>query len=182
MRSDIILDLLKSRRSIRRYKDKKIEQDKIDTLIKSALLSPSSRGTCPWGFVVVDDRQIIMKLTESKKHNIKFLDGAPLAIIVYADPEKTNFWVEDTSIASTLIHLAAHKVGLGSCWIQIRNKMYDNTKSSGEYIKELVSLPEKYRVESIIAIGYPDESKAFYQESELKYNKVYKNKYGNNCY
>ncbi len=177
-----MLELLKSRRSIRKYKDKKVEQEKVDILVKSALLSPSSKGIYPWEFVVVDDTKLLTKLADSKKHGARFLQGAPLAFVVFADKNTSDVWVEDTSIASTFIHLAAHKIGLGSCWIQIRNRMYNDSQTSEDYIKELLNLPPEYRVESIIAIGYPAETKSPYGEDDLQYDKVYKNEYGENYF
>lgn len=154
----------------------------MDILLKSALLSPSSRARYPWEFVVVDDKKLLTKLADSKTHGAEFLEEAPLAIIVCADIEKSDAWIEDASIASTLIHLVAHKIGLGSCWIQIRNRVRNNSQTSNVYIKELLDLPTRYNVESIIAIGYAAESKKPYQEDELQYDKVYKNKYGKAYY
>lgn len=154
-----------------------MEKKIVDVLAKAALLSPSSRGIKPWEFIIVDDTILLKKLSEAKKHGSQFLKTAPLGIVVCADSTKSDVWVEDTSIASILIQLAAEKMGLGSCWIQIRNRMHDDIITAGEYVKELLSLPEKYNVESIIAVGYPWEKKEEYQESDLLFNKVHKNKF-----
>ena len=172
-----MLDLLINRRSIRKYKDILIEKDKIDKLIKAALLSPSSRGICPWEFVVVQNKETIEKLSIAKENGSGFLKDAPLALVIIADSTKSDVWVEDTSIASILIQLQAEKMGLGSCWIQIRNRFHDKVKTSEEYVKEILEIPENYSVESIIAAGYPNESKRPYSDEDLKYNKVHKDKF-----
>lgn len=173
-----MLDLLKKRRSTRKFKETKIPGDIIDKLIKAALLSPSSRSIRPWEFIVVTDKIMLEKLAGSKEHSSSFLKHAPLAIIVMADETKSDVWVEDTSIASIIIQLTAETMGLGSCWIQIRNRMHNSTLTAEKYIKELLAIPDNYKIESIIALGYPDENKPPYSEEELKYDVVHMDKYG----
>lgn len=173
---DDLLNLLMKRRSIRKYKDKAIEKEKIDSLIKSALLAPSSRGIRPWEFIIVENKEILEKLSKCKL-GAQFLEGAALGIVVTADNTKSDVWIEDTAIASTLIQLEAENLGLGSCWIQIRNRNYDENTTAEEYIRGALEIPENYSVESIISIGYADEKRKPYSEAELKYDKVHKEKY-----
>lgn len=171
-----MLELLKKRRSIRKYTGKEIEKEKILKLVQSALLSPSSRGLKPWEFVVVEDKLLIEKLSFSKP-GASFLKYAPLAIVILGNPELSDVWIEDTSISSTLIQLTAESLGLGSCWIQIRGRKYNEEKTSENYIREVLDIPSNLTVLCIISIGYPDETKAPYTEEELNYEKVYLNKY-----
>ncbi len=173
-----MLDILKKRRSIRRFKDEKVEKEKIDSLIKVALLSPSSKSIRPWEFIVVTNKELLETLSNSKQHGSKFLKRAPLGIVVVGDPGKSDVWVEDASIASIDIQLAAETIGLGSCWIQIRNRMHSEDKSSDDYIKEVLEIPGDMSVESIIAIGYPDESKKPYTDQDLMIEKIHMNKFG----
>jgi nitroreductase len=86
-------------------------------------------------------------------------------------------WVEDASIASIFIQLAAQALELGSCWIQIRKRDHDASKSADAYIKDLLGMPDNIMVESIVAIGYPDESKQGHPKKTLQYNKVFFNRY-----
>lgn len=166
-------DMLKARRSIRNFSDKEVEKENIDIILKSALLSPSSRSIRPWEFIAVTDSDMLSKLSECKEHGSQFLSNAKLGIIVIADPEKSDVWIEDTAIASIVVQLSAQSLGLGSCWIQIRQRTHNEQKSAEAYIKELMQIPEKYCVESIIAIGYPDERKKPYDESDLPYDKLH---------
>ena len=76
------------------------------------------------------------------------------------------------------ILLAAESMGLGGCWIHIRDRMHNDTKTAQEYISEIVHIPEKLKVESMIALGYPDEKKPHHKKEELQYEKVYFNLYG----
>ena len=114
----------------------------------------------------------------AKLHGSAFLKNASLGLIVCADPNKSDVWVEDSSIVSIFIQLAAESIGLGSCWIQIRERMHNESQTAQEYISKLFSIPEKIKVESIIAVGYPDEQKPPHKKETLQYEKVYLNSYG----
>jgi len=170
--------LIQKRRSIRRYSEKKVAADKIDMLVEAALRSPSSRGFNPWRFIVVTDKGLLEKLALAKPHGSSFLKNAPLGFVVCADPEVSDVWVEDTSIATIIIQLAAESMGLGSCWIQIRKRMHDEIKSAETYVSEILNIPENLCVESMIAVGYPDEKKSSHRKEDLQYEKVYRDAYG----
>lgn len=165
-----MLEVLKVRRSIRKFKEKKIEKEKIEQLIKAVLLSPSSRNLRPWEFIIVDNKESLKKLSLSKEHGSSFLKDAALGIVVIADSEKCNVWIEDCSIAAIILQLTAETINLGSCWIQIRERWHDTTITAEEYVKKVLDISDKYKVESIIAIGYPNEIRAAHDESQLEYN------------
>ena len=127
-------DMLKTRRSIRKFQDREVEKEKIDIILKSALLSPSSRSRRPWEFIAVTDKSLLDELSRCREHSSAFLKGAPLGIVIVADPKLCDVWIEDTSIAATIIQLSAHSQGLGSCWIQVRDRHgADNIKAT-DYI------------------------------------------------
>ena len=179
MENIMLLDLLRKRRSIRRFTDQKVEGEKLEVLIESVLRSPSSRGLSPWEFVVVTDEDTIGELARAKTHGSSFLAGAPLAIVVCADPAKSDVWVEDTSIAALLLHLSATDLGLGSCWIQIRNRQYDEQTGSETYVKSILGLDPDMSVEAIVAIGYSAEEKQGRDSESLLYDRISYEKYGN---
>lgn len=174
----MILELLQKRRSIRQFEKKQIEQEKIEYLEEVMLRSPSSRSLNPWEFVVVQDSSTIEALSKAKPHGASFMKNAPLAIVVCADPEKCDVWVEDTSIASILLHLAATDLGLGSCWVQIRLREHDSSKMADEYIADLLGLRSGLVVEAVIAIGYPKEEKGGHAKESLLYERVHRERYG----
>jgi len=174
----MFLSLLEKRRSIRKFQDKPIEKEKIDRLVEAALRSPSSRGFYPWQFVVITDTDTVETLSKSKDHGSAFLKGAPACIVVCADPEKSDVWVEDASIAAIVLHLAATDLGLGSCWIQIRKRTHDGAKTAEAFIQEVLGIPERIKVEAIIALGYAAEEKASHKKESLLYHQVYLNRYG----
>lgn len=174
----MFLELLRKRRSIRQFESSPVKQGDVEILVEAMLRSPSSRSLNPWHFVVVTDKELIEGLSSSKPHGATFLKNAPLAIVVCADPSVSDVWVEDCSIASLNIHLAAADIGLGSCWVQIRERKYDDSLSSEEYVKKALSLKDDMRVEAIVAIGYPKEEKEGQPDSSLLYERVSYEKFG----
>ena len=174
----MFLSLAQSRRSIRKYQSRPIEPEKIDSLVEALLRAPTSRGKNSWEFVVVTDSALLQNLSSAKPHGSSFLKNAALGIVVCANPQISDVWIEDASIASTFIHLAAASLELGSCWIQIRERMNDDTQSAEAYIAEILNLPAHIKVVSIIAIGYPDEHKPVHPKTSLPYDKVSLNNYG----
>jgi nitroreductase len=172
-----MIELLKTRRSIRKYENRPVEKEKIENLLKAALLAPSSRSIRPWEFIAVTDKELIEKLSHCKEYGSQFLKGAPLAIVVIANTEKSDVWIEDASIAGALIHLTAHSMGIGSCWIQVRERMRSDKSKAEDYVKKVLNIPEVYSVECIIAAGYADEAKKPYEDSDLMYNKIHFNQF-----
>ena len=158
----MFIDLIKKRRSIRQFKDKAVEKEKIDLLIEAALRSPSSRSLNPWEFVVITDKSTLYELSCSKPHGASFLKNAALGIAIIADFEKSDVWIEDTSIAATLLQMTAESLEIGSCWVQIRLRASSQEDvNSEDYIKQLLDIPENddIKIASVIALGYPGEEK-----------------------
>ena len=174
----MFMELIQSRRSIRKYQDREVEPEKIAQLIEAALRAPSSQAAYPWRFIVVTDKEILERLSRSKPMGAAFLKYAPLGIVVLANPEECDVWIEDCAITSTYFHLTAHALGLGSCWIQIRRRMHDDAKTSEAYISDLLEIPPGMTVLSIIAVGYPDEIKKAHEKETLQYDKVFMNRFG----
>ncbi|NLO25057.1 MAG: NAD(P)H nitroreductase [Clostridiales bacterium] len=173
-----MIDLLMKRRSIRKFKDVHIEADKLEKLVKSVLLAPSGSNQRPWEFVFVTDRGLLETLATVRDRSSALLKDAALGIVLLGESDRRDTWIEDTTIAAILAQLTAHSIGLGSCWVHIRNRMHNDTKTAEQFVRELLEIPEQRSVECIIAVGYPDEQRAPRSEEDLEYDKVYRNKYG----
>uniref|UniRef100_UPI003217D9FD nitroreductase family protein n=1 Tax=uncultured Draconibacterium sp. TaxID=1573823 RepID=UPI003217D9FD len=167
-----MIELLRKRRSIRRYTNKAIEAQKVELLKEAVLRSPSSKNINPWEFIFVDDRELILKLKACKPHGITPLSTAPLAVVICADKTKNDVWVEDCSIASVLLQLTAQTLGLGSCWIQVRKRWYSNEVSSEQYIQNVLHIPENFKVLSIVTVGYAETERAGKSFDELQSEKI----------
>jgi len=167
-----MIDLLRKRRSIRKFAPERVAPELVETLVEAALRSPSSRKINPWEFVVVDDPETLLKLSRAKQHGSEFLKNAPLAVVVCADTAKSDVCIEDCSIAAIIIQLTAVSLGLGSCWAQIRNRTHDREKNSETYVRDLLGLPDHIMVETVIGIGYPAERKALIPAGRLQRDKI----------
>ena len=174
----MFIELLRARRSIRRFTDQPVADEHVALLLEAGLRAFSSKGSNPWEFVVITDREMITRLAAAKTHGSSFLAGAPLAIVVCADPARSDVWVEDASIAAALLHLAATDLGLGSCWVQIRLRDHNQDSSAQAYVAGLLGLPEQIMVEAIIAIGHPVEPKNGHPTASLPYSQVSYQRYG----
>lgn len=171
-------DVVRSRRSIRKFENKPVEQEKVTQMLEAALRAPTARGSRPWEFVVVTDTDLLTKLASSRPGGSGFFKGAPLAIAVCADPSKSAPWIEDCSIAALTIQYAAQALGLGSCWSQMRMREHDDKTTAGAYVAQLLDLPDNLELECIVAVGYPAETKPAYAEGDLLFDRVSYNKFG----
>jgi nitroreductase len=172
-----MIELLRQRRSVRKYGEKKVSDEDVAILEEAVLRAPSSRGINPWEFIFVDDPELLGELSRSKKHGSSLVRGAALAIVVCADETKADTWVEDGSIASILAQLVAQSLGLGSCWVQVRMREHENGTSAESYVQKLLGIPGHIRVESIVAIGHPDEEKSGHPRESLDFSKIRRNRY-----
>jgi nitroreductase len=171
-------DLVKKRRSIRKYTDQPVEPEKLDAIVEAALRAPSGRAARPWTFVVVTDKALLEKLSIAKPAGARFIEEASAAIVVCADPSKSHLWIEDCAIAAVSMQYAAHTLGLGSRWAHMRGNKFDDRTSSRDYIAGLLGLPDNLEVECMIAVGYPGETVPPYRTQDLHFDKVSYNRFG----
>lgn len=171
-------NLIKNRRSMRKFTDKELTKEEVVTLLKAALMSPSSKRSNCWQFVVVDDKKMLEELSHCKEAGAAFLADAAMAVVVTADPLASDVWIEDAAVASIMIQLQAEDLGLGSCWIQVRERSTATGMPSGEYVHALLDIPLQLQVVSIIAIGHKGMERKPFNEDHLQWEKVHINKYG----
>jgi len=148
-----VFEAIRTRRSIRKYTDKKIEKEKLDKILEAGRLSLSANNQQPYGFVVVKDSSIIEKVSSTCNQDWQ----APAMIITCAFPEKAwirddgeDIWKVDVAIALNNIVLTAWEEGLGTCWIAAFRE---------NELKKVLGIPEHVRVISLTTLGYPAEEK-----------------------
>jgi len=171
-------EIAEKRRSVKAYARRPVEAEKIDAIIEAALRSPSGRAARPWTFVVVTEKALLEKLSVAKPQGAAFVKDAPVAVVVCGDPSASGLWVEDCSVAAVTMQYAAHALGLGSRWAQIKGNNFKEGTTSTQYIAQLLGLPENLTVQCIIALGYPGEEMTPYKRNELRFDKVNYNRYG----
>jgi len=167
-----VLNILRNRRSVRKFEDRKIEEEKLKALKEALVRSPSSRSINPWEFILVEDRTVLERVSRSKEHGAGFLSGAAAGVAILGDTARSDTCIEDCSIAAITLQYAAESLGLGSCWCQIRLRSDREGKSAEEYVRQVLDLPEHYLVECIIGIGYSVETKTPHPYEDLDWGKI----------
>lgn len=170
-------DLVQKRRSIRKFTEDKLTAEQVETIMRAALMAPSSNNATPWQFVLVEDKSTLEQLSVCKKVGRKFISECSLAVVILADSLVSSAWIEDTSIAAIMIQLQAEDLDLGSCWVQIRGRETPDGTSSEEYIRELLNIPLQMQVLSIIAIGNKGQERPQQNEEDLQWNKLHIEKF-----
>ncbi len=165
--------LIKTRRSIRKYTEELLKPEEVELLLKAALMSPSSKSRNPWQFVVVEDKAQLALLSKCKPHGAAMIEHAALAIVVVANPMECDVWIEDASIATIFVQLQAEDLGLGSCWVQVRERETAEGTSSEQYVRDLLDIPYHMQVLSIVAVGHKGQDRKPYDESNLQWEKVH---------
>ncbi|MDZ7315285.1 MAG: nitroreductase family protein [candidate division KSB1 bacterium] len=171
-----MIDLLRRRRSVRRFERRPIEEEKRQILAEALLRAPSSRDRRPLRFTFVDEPELLKQLSRAKRHGSAFMAGAPLAVVILADEAVSDVWIEDSSIAAILLQMTALSLGLGSCWVQIRLREHDSQQSAEDYVHAVLGIPASLRVGCIVAIGYPAESPHPIPFEKLEFERIHRNR------
>lgn len=169
--------LLVNRRSYRKFTGEPLPGDAVQLILEAALLSPTSKNRHSWEFVVVEEREMLSKLSRCKPQSAAFIADAALAVVVLGNPLESDAWVEDASIAAINMQLQAEDLGIGSCWVQVRNRDFSETISSGAYINELLDIPMPLEVLCVIAFGNREKSRTPNNVDTLLWEKVHLGKY-----
>lgn len=157
------LELLRIRRSIRKFQDRSIIQGDLEKLLDCARFAPTARNVQPWEFVVVTDRNKLMELAKLAE-NGRFMAQAAACIAVYC--VDTKYYLEDGCAATCNILLAATALGIGSCWIAGDKKPYC------QQVNTLLNAPLNMKLISLIALGYPQEEGCFNQADKRQLKEI----------
>jgi len=165
-----LMDAIITRRSVRHFEPKAVPLELIQKLLRAAMQAPSAANAQPWHFVIIDDRNILEKVTEFHPA-AESLHEAPVAILVNGDDhleKRPDRWIMDCSAATQNMLLAAHDCGLGAVWLGIHPDpiRIDN-------IRAMVGLPANVHPLSLVAVGYaarPTRPVDRYRADRIHYN------------
>jgi nitroreductase len=151
-----LMEAIKTRRSIRNFRETPVPENLLKEVLNAARLAPSAENAQPWKIIVVRDLQTRQRMAQACNGQ-KFLIQAPIVLVVCGIPEEAfqtvggymSSHVIDASIALDHATLAAHSLGLGTCWVAWFKE---------EKVKDLLGIPEDVRVVALTPLGYPDES------------------------
>lgn len=147
------LDIIFSRRSIRLYADEPVSEADIQSLLEAGMAAPSASNRKPWYFVVVTERDTLRALAAAHPFG-KMLASAGAAIAVCGDPAISDWWVQDCSAATENVLVAAVGLGLGAVWLGSHGR-----PERERAIREVLGIPERIGVLSLLSIGHPGEEK-----------------------
>ena len=141
-----------NRRTIRKYKQEKVGEKEIHAILKAGMNAPTAWNLKPFEFVVVRNKNTLLKLSEMKK-NSYFAKDSNVTIVLLAR-ELSYYWQQDLGAVSENMLLEATRLGIGSCWVGITpNENYEN------YVRDVLCIPKDIRVFSFMPLGYPGEEK-----------------------
>jgi nitroreductase len=149
--------VIRDRRSIRKYKETPVEWEKIEQVLNAARLAPSWKNQQCWRFLVLTDptrRASLLAAFTDENPGKKAIAMAPAIVVVCADPVESGvengieYFIADTAIAFEHLCLAAHELGLGTCWMG----MFDEG-----VVKAALDIPAEIRIVGITPLGYPDQ-------------------------
>jgi Nitroreductase len=153
------LELVQTRRSLRTYQDKPVEQEKLEYVLECARLAPSWKNMQCWRFIVVDDAAGRAALADSMGESNpgrKALTGAPIVVVLCAFPKESEVWegkdnmMLDAGLAMEHLILAATEQGLGTCWQGLFTE---------EKVRKSLNIPNDVRVVAMTPLGYAAEER-----------------------
>ena len=171
--SEVVLNNIHSRKSVRHFTTKKVSKEQLVTLAKAAMAAPTARNAQPWQIIAIDDRAILDSLCAVLPY-AKMLEQAPAAMLVCGDMTKAlegegrQFWIQDCSAATENLLLAAEGMGLGAVWTAV---FPDNERLKG--VCRVLQLPSYIIPLNVIPVGYPtgeDMPKIKWDEEKFHYN------------
>ncbi len=165
------MSLLLKRKSIRKFTNQKIDNKVIKKLLKAAMQAPSAHNQQPWEFVIVNDQELLNKLSKASS-GAWMLKDVTVAIVPLIIPTKASphFAVQDMAAATENILLEATNLGIGSVWIGVY-PLEERVK----HVEEVLNIKDGKHPFSMIALGYPIEDEAVkirYDEARIHYNKL----------
>jgi nitroreductase len=166
------LELCQRRRSIRKYTNQPVEREKLDYMLRCALMAPSGKRLNPWEFIVITDTATIRAMAPCKEYGAGMLETAMAAIVVAVDEQKSTTALFDGAIAAEHLLLAAEEQGLGACWCHIVGR-----ENAEKMVKQLAGVPENLTVICVVTVGYKDEERKNYDLDKLLYEKIHYNRY-----
>lgn len=152
-----IFDAIITRRSIRKYSDKPVDPVIVEKLLRAAMYAPSANNYQPWQIIVINERVLLNKIKAVHPY-AKMLETATLAVLICGDEQYEKlpgYHAVNCSAATQNLMLAAHGLGLGTCWVGVYPR-----EERMNAMKALFDLPGHVIPVSLIAVGYPDEIKA----------------------
>ena len=153
-------EILNRRRSTRKFLAGKVEHDKLQRIVDMALQAPSSRNSRSTRLIVVEDAELLEKMSQMRDYGSSFMKDAQAAIVVMGDKNATDLWLDNCAITATILQLAVVDEGLASCWVHVNDRPVLKDEPEGakadDYLRDLLGLSDNYGILCAVALGYSD--------------------------
>ncbi len=168
-----VTETILNRRSIRKYTDEPIAEDKLKLIVQAGLLAPTGKNKKPCRFYLVKDKAVLVKLAAAKSAGGMMIADAAAAVVVTCDSELTDTWVEDSSIALSYMSLEATEQGVGNCWVQIHLRKDGDGVDAEANVRRILGIEnEAMRIVGVLALGIPAENPVPYTAEDADWSKI----------
>lgn len=153
-------EIISRRRSTRKFLPTPVERERLERVVEMALQAPSSRNSRSTRFMILQNPDLLEKMSRMRDYGSAFMKDAAAAILVMGDKRATDLWIDNCAISATTLQLAVVDEGLASCWVHVNDRPCLQAEPDGrkadDYLRELLDLPEHYGILCAVALGYSD--------------------------
>ena len=173
--------IMSQQQDCRTFSHREVNGDDVTLLLRAALLSLGSCDLSLCEFIVVDDRETLEKLSDAREQETVLLRDAALAVVVLGNDLSDNHWVEHGTIAAVSMQYQAEELGIGSCWMQIRDERLSDGTDSEQIVRGILDIPEDMRILCVVGFGQKEgekeEKRGKWEEEDLKWENVHIGRY-----
>lgn len=150
-------EIIKDRRTIRKFEDKPVPREILEEILQYSLMGPSYGNARPVQFLVVEDKEKLKALSEIETFGTKYIADVPEVILIMADTEISQTWVEECSIAASYLQLLAQEKGLNTSWVNLKSGETNDGVEIQTFLRTLFEIPKNFSTLCMIPIGYGSE-------------------------
>ena len=165
-----LLEAIEKRRSLRSYTGEPLEDWQVENIIKAFMYAPSAMNWRPCHLIVVRERDTLKELSQATPW-AKMMEKAGVGLVITCDPERSRWWIEDGSAASENILIEVSDMGLGACWVQVRD--ISPEIDAEKNVKDILGIPDNFRVLNMIAVGVPKRYKERHTEFQIERDRLH---------
>jgi len=147
-----MLDLIRKRRTIRRFTEEDVSEEQVDTLVEMAMCAPNRLDRQPWHFMIIRDKELQRQIADTYQVR-PYVEQAPVVIAIGANPSESATWMMDISAAAENLLLAATAMELGGAWFGAPGTVFSDQTET--LVREALGIPAHIRIPIMLAIGHP---------------------------
>ncbi len=172
----MLTDIIIKRRTVRSFKDKKVDRETLEKLLMYASMGPSNGNIHPVEFLIIDDKEKIEELSKMDSYSTAYLKECPCVIIFMADSVISKTWMEECAIVASYFQLLAEEEGLNTAWINVVRGSTSDKIPYSEYFEKNFGIKDPYKAMCLVPVGYKKHGTKNHEEFDVS-EKVHYNKF-----